>query len=205
MSYATDRRTATARSGEAAVTEELRAAGFSVKNLNDLVGNCPFADLLACRPATRVLVQVKATKTKKGLFGTRPGRVRALEVISTALDCRAIYAFVHFTGDDVVVRYERAAEVAVLAEADEAAYPGKNRFHVNIGLFDVTVDRISGLLTDPESLWTAALPCGEGDDVGGVCLVGELGDYCTECLDLLVAGGAGGFEFADAFTGFREL
>ncbi len=24
---------------------------------------------------------------------------------------------------------------------------GKNRFHVNIGLFDVTADRLSGLLT----------------------------------------------------------
>jgi hypothetical protein len=51
------------------------------------------------------------------------------------------------TGDDGVIRYERAAEIAVLAEEDEAAYPGKNRFHVNISQFEVTVDRITELLT----------------------------------------------------------
>lgn len=125
MSYATDRRTATARRGEAAVTGELRAAGFTVMNLNDLVGNYPFADLLARGDMTRLLVQVKATKTKKGKFGTPPGRVRGLEVISTELGCHAIYAFVHFTGDDAVILYERAAEVAELAEGDEAATQGR--------------------------------------------------------------------------------
>lgn len=65
-------------------------------NLNDLAGNCPFADLLARKDRTRLLIQVKATETKAGKFGTPPGRVRALEVICTELGCDAIYAFVHF-------------------------------------------------------------------------------------------------------------
>jgi len=147
MTYVTDRRTANARRGEAAVGAELEAAGFAVTNLNDLVGNCPFADLLARNDTTRLLIQVKTTETIEGLFGTPPGRVRALDVISTDLGCHAICAFVHLTGGGVVILYSRAAEVAVLAEEDEAAYPGKNRFHMNINQFDVTVDRISELLT----------------------------------------------------------
>jgi hypothetical protein len=40
-----------------------------------------------------------------------------------------------------------AAEVATLAEEDEAATPGKNRFHVNITQFTVPASEIETLRT----------------------------------------------------------
>jgi hypothetical protein len=61
MTSTTEQCRTTGRRAEAAVTRELEAAGFTVKNLNDLVGNCPFADLLARNAATRLPIQVKAT------------------------------------------------------------------------------------------------------------------------------------------------
>lgn len=146
MTSTTEQRRTTGRRAEAAVTRELEAVGFTVKNLNDLVGNCPFADLLARSAATRLLIQVKGTVTSEGKFGTPPIRVRALEAISTELGCHAIYAFAHLAADSPVIRFATAAEVAVLADEEEAAYEGINRYHVTIDQFEVTADRIFELL-----------------------------------------------------------
>jgi len=151
MTSITEQRMTTGRRAEAAVTRELEAVGFTITNLNDLVGNCPFADLLAREGATRLLIQVKGTVTDEGKFGTPPGRVRALEAISTELGCHSIYAFAHLAADNTTIRYARAAEVAKLAEEWEAEYllthQKPPRYHWNIDEFDVAVDRISDLLT----------------------------------------------------------
>jgi hypothetical protein len=82
----------------------------------------------------------------RGKFGTPPARVRALETISTELGCHAIYAFAHLTRGEPAIRFATAAEVAVLADQEEAAYKGINRYHVTIDQFGVTVGRISELL-----------------------------------------------------------
>jgi hypothetical protein len=131
---------------EAKVEGELEMAGFTVTNLNDLVGNCPFADLLARRSGTRVLVQVRGTTTLAGKFGAPSQGAHALDRFAAELDCCALYAFVHFVGEGPVIRFATAAEVATLAEKDEAAYVGRNRFHVNIGQFSIGIDRIGELL-----------------------------------------------------------
>ena len=72
--------------------------------------------------------------------------MRALETISTELGCHAIYAFAHLTRGEPAIRFATAAEVAVLADQEEAAYKGINRYHVTIDQFGVTVGRISELL-----------------------------------------------------------
>jgi hypothetical protein len=120
MASLAERRVATGRRAEAAVTRHLETAGFTVRNLNDLVGNCPFADLLARRDEARLLIQVKGTVTAEGKFTTPPARVRALEVISAELGCRAIYAFAHLVTDSPVIRFATAADVAALADTEEA-------------------------------------------------------------------------------------
>jgi hypothetical protein len=145
MTSIQEQRSTTGRRAEDLVAQELAAAGFTVVNLNDLVGNCPFADLLARKGPTRLLVQVKGTETDEGKFGTPPRRVRALEAISTELGCEAIYAFVHLTVANPTIRYAAAAQVAVLADEEEEAYWGILRYHVVIDQFDVTVDQISSL------------------------------------------------------------
>jgi hypothetical protein len=146
MTSLTEQRRATGQRAEAAATRDLQAEGFTVTNLNDLVGNCPFADLIARKDGTRILVQVKGTETVDGKFGTPPARVRSLEAISTELGCHAIYAFVHLADGDPVVRFAAAGEVAELADEAEADYPGTNRYHVDISQFDITADRITELL-----------------------------------------------------------
>jgi hypothetical protein len=146
MTSLTEQRRATGQRAEAAATRDLQAEGFTVTNLNDLVGNCPFADLIARKDGTRMLIQVKGTETVDGKFGTPPARVRSLEAISTQLDCKAIYAFVHLVEGDLVIRYATASAVAELADEAEAAYPGINRYHVGIGQFDVAADRITEIL-----------------------------------------------------------
>lgn len=72
MTTITEQRRSTGHRAEAAVTRELQAAGFTVTNLNDLVGNCPFADLLARKATTRLLIQVKGTVTIEGSSEPRP-------------------------------------------------------------------------------------------------------------------------------------
>ena len=127
-----ERRAATGRRAEAAVTKNLEAAGFEVKNLNELAGNCPFADLIAHRDDHRLLIQVKGTVTTEGKFGAPPGRVRNLAAIADALGCGSVYAFAHLASPIPIIRYATAADVAKLADAAEAAYPGVNRYHVTI-------------------------------------------------------------------------
>ncbi|MEU8315014.1 hypothetical protein [Micromonospora sp. NPDC049033] len=145
-------RVAVGRTAEAAVADVFRSIGYEVINLNELVGNCPFADLIATKVGLRLLVQVKGTTTADGLFGTPPERVRALMAITEALDCLPIYAFCHLTGTDPVIRFADAATVATLAEADEAAYDGVNRYHVNIGQFPVDAKHVGQLLEGPSAV-----------------------------------------------------
>ena len=61
---------------EEAAEAALAAAGWDVINLNRLAKNFRFADLLAKRGATRVLVQVKGTTTGEGKFGALPEPAR---------------------------------------------------------------------------------------------------------------------------------
>jgi hypothetical protein len=136
-----DRKEVCVRS-EAAVTEVLRARGYVVTNLNELTGNCPFMDLLARKGADRLLIQVKGTTTDWGGFTTPPHTVWALHRFATELDCPALYAFVHFVTAEPVIRFATAADVALLAEEDEAANAGKNRFHVRIDQFPIDVDHL---------------------------------------------------------------
>jgi hypothetical protein len=146
MTSLSEQRRATGQRAEAAAAADLQAEGFTITNLNDLVGNCPFADLIARRGEIRILIQVKGTETTEGKFGTPPARVRSLEAISTELGCHAIYAFVHLAEDGPVIRFATASYVAELAVEAEADYPGINRYHVDISQFDVTADRITELL-----------------------------------------------------------
>ncbi len=127
-----ERRAATGRRAEAAVTKNLEAAGFEVKNLNELAVNCPFADLIARKDDHRLLIQVKGTVTADGKFGAPPERVRNLAAIADALDCGSVYAFAHLVSANPVIRYATAADVAELADEAEAAYEGINRYHVTI-------------------------------------------------------------------------
>lgn len=146
MTNTTETRQDRGRRAESAVAQELETVEFDVTNLNDVVGNCPFADLLAHQDSTRLLVQVKGTVTIGGKFGAPPHRVRGLDAIGTALGCHAIYAFVHFTADEEIIRFATAADVAALADEDEAATAGVNRFHVNIHQFDTDVRGLRRLL-----------------------------------------------------------
>lgn len=52
MASVAETRKSTGQRAELAVVSALEELGFVVTNLNDLVGNCPFADLLARRDAT---------------------------------------------------------------------------------------------------------------------------------------------------------
>lgn len=131
---------------EAAVAAALEAEGFTVVNLNQLAGNCPFMDLLARRGTDRLLVQVKGTTTAAGKFGTPPHTARALHTVAAELDCYAIYGFAHLVMNGLVIRFATAAEVAMLAEEDEAAYLRRNRYHVNIDQFTVEASRIDELM-----------------------------------------------------------
>lgn len=124
--------------GETATTATLEQLGYQITDLNELVGNCPFADLLATKAGDRVLVQVKTTTIPAGTFTTPPAKARALHRMAEAIGCRTSYAFVHLlpAGISPVVRFASAVRVAELADADELAYHGTNRYHVNINLFD---------------------------------------------------------------------
>jgi hypothetical protein len=137
------------REAEAVVAEKLRSGGFTILDLNELVGNCPFADLLARQGDRRILVQVKGTRTAGGKFGTPPQRVRALASIAEALDCQALYAFCHFTVAGPIVRFSDPSTVARLADEDAAAYARTNRYHVVIDNFTVEIDQIHSLLSCP--------------------------------------------------------
>lgn len=132
---------------EALVAVELESVGFTVTNLNALVGNCPFADLLARRSATRLLVQVKSTTTDDGKFGAPAPRARGLHAIGAELDCQTIYAFVHLlAAQPPQIRYATAVDVADLAEADETTYVATNRYHVNMSQLTADVHGIIALL-----------------------------------------------------------
>jgi Holliday junction resolvase-like predicted endonuclease len=134
----------------------LQDLGFAVTNLNDLVGNCPFADLLARKDSTRLLVQVKATQTRERKFATPPRRTRALATISVELGCHPIYAFVNLYDQlRIKVRFDVAARVAELADAAEAANQGRfNLFHVTFDQFTVEPEQLDELLrsTSPTEL-----------------------------------------------------
>lgn len=66
---------------EDAAEAVLTAAGWEVINLNRLARNFRFADLLAKRGSTRLLVQVKGTTTDEGKFGAQPEPARALHAL----------------------------------------------------------------------------------------------------------------------------
>ena len=146
MPSTSQQRTETGRRAEDAVAAELRELGFTVTNLNELVGNCPFADLVARRDEIRALVQVKGTVTAEGKFGVPAERARALQTIAVELACTAVYALAHLCQEQEVIRYAGAEQVATLAEADELGYAGTNRYHVRIADFPVIAAELPALL-----------------------------------------------------------
>jgi len=127
-----ERRRETGKLAEEIAAAKLQAQGFTVTNLNTSLGNCPFADLLARSGDTRVLVQVKGTRTPEGKFGAKPERVRALADISRELGCFSVFAFIRLPPAVETVRFASAEVVLDLAEQAEAEYEGVNRYHVSI-------------------------------------------------------------------------
>jgi len=124
---------------EEIVAQALVSKGYEITNLNSLVRNCPFMDLLATKPkrrgpARRLLVQVKGTTNAKMWFGAQPSRARALDQFASAFGCTAEYAFVYVdtVGARPVVQFAAAKDVAQMAEEAEESYPGTNRYHVAI-------------------------------------------------------------------------
>lgn len=117
---------------EAAVADALTGEGFAVINLNELVDNTPFMDLLASRTGRRLLVQVKGTTTTTGKFGAPPAKARALVKFATALDCDALYAFVQLGADETLIRWATAEHVAAIAEQAVEEYHGILRYHILI-------------------------------------------------------------------------
>jgi hypothetical protein len=141
MTRLSEQRRATGQRAETAATGELQTEGFAVTNLNDLVGNCPFATSSrgGMRPGSSS--RSRAPKPSRANSELRPRGVRALEAISAELGCAAIYAFVPLIEDNPVIRFAAASNVAELADEAEADYPGTNRYHVDITQFDAAVDR----------------------------------------------------------------
>ena len=127
-----ERRRETGKLAEAIAAAKLEAQGFTVTNLNTSLGNCPFADLLARSDDTRVLVQVKGTRTLEGKFGARPERVKALADISRELGCFSVFALVRLVPALETVRFASAGVVHELAKQAEAEYKGVNRYHLSI-------------------------------------------------------------------------
>jgi len=136
---------------EDAAADALRSAGWKALNLNrEVAGNFPVIDLIAHRGTHRLLIQVRGTITDHGSYRTPPWEARRAEsFFGDWLSRPALYAFVHFTADNITVRFETASQVAALAEAAEADYPGTNRYHVSIDQFDVDACRITELLEPP--------------------------------------------------------
>jgi len=122
---------------EAAAEAELVAAGWDVTNLNKLAKNFRFADLLARRGSTRVLVQVKGTGTPEGKFGALPDPARALDSLAELLDAHAFYALVGLSSPGgPVVRFGAARNAAELADERIRDYHGKLRYHLYLSDFD---------------------------------------------------------------------
>jgi len=137
----------TERKAEAAARTALRSAGCRVVNVNRAIHrNYPVIDLVARRGAARMLVQVRGTWTIDGKFTATPAQSRNIAALAASRGCHAIWAFVHITGDGTTIRFATAAQVTRLAEEDEAATPGTNRYHVNITQFEIDASRIAELL-----------------------------------------------------------
>lgn len=135
---------------EATAASALQAEGFTVTNLNELAGNFPAADLVASRGTDRLMIQVRGTTIPAGKFRASPAKARILDRLAPLLGCHAIYSFVHFTTEGPIILFDTAARVTVLAEEDEAATKGTNRFHVNIDRFTIEASHISELLNRGE-------------------------------------------------------
>ena len=139
----------TERMAEGAARSALRSAGCRVVNVNRAIRrNYPVIDLVARRGTARMLIQVRGTWTVNGKFTATPTQSRAIAALAASRSCHAIWAFVHLTGNGKTVRFATAAQVARLAEEDEAATPSTDRYHVNITQFEIDASRIAELLND---------------------------------------------------------
>ena|SRR5215831_16799174 len=136
---------------EDAVAGTLLLAGWDeVINLNrEVADHFPAVDQAARNGATRVLIQVRGVTNDDGNFTTYPRSAHRAMRLGKALGLPVLFAFRHLTADGETLRFGTAARVAELAEAAEAEYPGKNRFHVNIDDFEVDVNHIKDLLDPP--------------------------------------------------------
>jgi hypothetical protein len=136
---------------EAIVASALRGVGWHVLNLDEeIAGHFPVIDLIARKGTSRCVIQVRGTTNDHGSYTARPVDARRAESFGEWLGHPALYAFVLLTGGNATIRFATASQVAALAEAAEADYPGTLRYHVFIDQFDIDVDRIDELL-DPLS------------------------------------------------------
>ncbi|KUN90392.1 hypothetical protein AQJ67_44305 [Streptomyces caeruleatus] len=120
--------------------------GWDVINLNKLAKNFRFADLLAKRGSTRVLVQVKGTTTGEGMFGALPEPARALHALAGHLEVHAVYALVRLARSGPEIRFGSAEDAAALADQRIADYPGTLRYHLYVSDFEHTAEDLQELL-----------------------------------------------------------
>jgi hypothetical protein len=147
------RRRFVCRQAETVAGHELGAAGYAVVNLNDVVDDCPYMDLVATAGPVRILVQVRGTTTTERKFRALPKGALSLEIFAGALGCHALYAFVWMneSGGDFDVRYELPATVRAIADAGIADYPGTLRYHLTHNNLPYSVADLPNLLGLPGS------------------------------------------------------
>lgn len=114
----------------------LRAQGYDVTNLNELVGNCPVMDLLATTRRHKLLMQVRGTTTWNSQWGAPPQQAESLDLLARALGCEAWYAFVWLdalggrSDTHAGIWCAPALKVARHATVAIRDYPATLRYHV---------------------------------------------------------------------------
>jgi hypothetical protein len=136
----------TERLAEAAALAEFLGNGWKGVNANHAIrANFPLIDLIVWKKDTRLLVQVRGSRKTRGKFSAPPAKCQKIANFAAQGGYIPIFAFVDLRPGRRTIRFESALEVKRLAQADEAATPGVNLFHVNISDLDKGISRISEL------------------------------------------------------------
>lgn len=137
----------TERLTEAAALAEFLGNGWKGANANHAVRpNFPLIDLIVWKAGgPRLLVQVRGSRKTRGKFSAPPAKCQKIADFAAQGGYIPIFAFVDLRPGRRTIRFESALEVKRLAQADEAATPGVNRFHININDLDRDISRISEL------------------------------------------------------------
>src|SRR5262245_51078029 len=122
----------TERLAEAAALAEFLGNGWSGANANHAIrANFPLIDLIVRRDGVRLLVQVRGSRKTRGKFSAPPAKCQKIADFAAQARYIPIFAFVDLGAGRRAIRFESALEVKSLAQADEAATPGINLFHIN--------------------------------------------------------------------------